>query len=236
VPLGLTAAALLGFAVSELLPAAGTLNHPGEPAASVVGSDLPAQRIVVRRLEVRHLAKEGKFDRPRGNLGERSFTTHLGDAVTISAKLSKPAYCYLIAYRPDGTEELCFPEDEKVPPPLTDRPRYPSVRSSDTYGLTDGAGLEAFFLVVSRKPLPAYAEWRKARGDSPWQPTAALPVLVWRYDGEELLAATPQEPGGERGKGRELAGGGVVGRVADWLRRAPDVEAVVGLGFPVLER
>ena len=32
----------------------------------------------------------------------------------VSAKLSRPAYCYLIAFNPDGTEQLCYPEDAEM--------------------------------------------------------------------------------------------------------------------------
>jgi hypothetical protein len=50
----------------------------------------------------------------------------LRDQVTVEAKLSRPAYAYLIAFRPDGVAELCVPDREDVPPPLVDQPRYPS--------------------------------------------------------------------------------------------------------------
>src|SRR5262249_37639213 len=125
-----------------------------------------------------------------------------------------------------------FPERDGEPPPLTDQPGYGSVAKNLSYNLTEGVGLEVFMLVVSRKRLPAYTEWRKARGDSPWRSTPALPGLVWRYDGEELILCTERQ----RSKGREIQGGGLVGQLAAWLRQAPDVDTVAGIGFPVLGR
>ena len=83
----------------------------------------------------------------------------------MTAELAAPAYCYLIAYPPDGTEELTFPEPQQQnePPPLTDRPRYPSVSVGVEIGLNEGPGLHAFVLVARSKPLPPYAEWRRQR-------------------------------------------------------------------------
>jgi hypothetical protein len=195
----------------------------------------PGPPVRVRSLEVQHFAKVGRFDEPRGVLGgAKSFSARLGDGVTVHGELSAPAYCYLIAYRPDGTEELCFPEDANAPPPRTDRPRYPSVKPDETYGLEEGEGLMAFALVVSRHPLPAYAEWRKQRGASPWRKADAQRDVVWRYDGRELLAVTPEEPAGARAKGRRLGDAGPLAELVGWLRQAPEVEAVAAVAFPVL--
>jgi serine/threonine-protein kinase len=194
----------------------------------------PSAPLVVRGLEVDHYARVGRSDQHRGLLGVKGFSARKGDAVTVRGELSGPAYCYLIAYRTDGTEELCFPEDEGVPPPRTDRPRYPSVKPEDTYGLDEGEGLMAFALVVSRRPLPAYAEWRKQRGDSPWRKAEAQRDVVWRYDGRELLAVTADEPGGTRAKGRRLGDAGPLAELLGWLREAREVETVAAVAFPVL--
>jgi hypothetical protein len=279
--LGLAAVAVLVLAGGTLwwqLSGAGT---PGRPATDggLLQTEVPSQPappgnpdrpILVRRFAVRHLVRAGMSHVLRGNLGEGSFLTHLGDDVTLSAELAEPAYCYLIAFRPDGVEEVCFPEDQTQPPPLTDRPTYPSVRTDVCYGLTDGAGLQAFFLVVSRQPLPPFDQWRRTLGPSPWLETVVLPHLlllappwghtpaalggwvsthplwsastasrspvVWRFDGVELLPMSRDYLEGQRGMGREVLGGSIIGRLADWLRRGPDVEAVEGIGFPVLSR
>ncbi len=190
----------------------------------------------VLRLDVDHFAKDGNHDDPRGLLGQRSFTTHCDDGVTVSAELSAPAYCYLIAFRPDGTEELCFPENEDEPPPLTDRARYPSVTSGVLYGLNEGAGLHAFVLVASSKPLPAYAEWQRQRRASPWQKSEAQVGVVWRLlDGVTLRAHTAADPEA-RGKGQEVRALGGLPEVITWLRQAPGVEVVAAVAFAVVER
>jgi hypothetical protein len=238
VPLGVAAVVLVIVASRQFLTKTGRSDLP-ETVSSIQTAARPATpraRIVVRQLDLEHYAKEQMGDRPQGLLGEKSFTTHLGDAVTIQGQLSEPAYCYLIAYRPNGTEELCFPEQEHEPPPLTDRPRYPSINARMSYGLDEGTGLEVFLVVASRKPLPAYADWKKSRGTAPWRTGEALAGLVWRYDGEELAALTAEHPTAQRGKDREIQGGGALVRLADWWRQAPEIEAVMGIGLPVLGR
>ena len=80
----------------------------------------------------------------------------------VRAELSEPAYAYLIAFRPDGTDELCDPDDEDMPPQKKPQPQYPPpTKSDERYRLSEGAGLQAFALVVSRQPLPSYREWKK---------------------------------------------------------------------------
>ena len=54
-----------------------------------------------------HFAKldRDKYDTRRsGVLGRTSFATHEDDDVMVQAELSEPAYSYLIAFRPDGTD------------------------------------------------------------------------------------------------------------------------------------
>src|SRR5262249_40800408 len=148
------------------------------------------------RLDVQHYARNGEFEDPVGRLGmaNGSFSTRLDDSVTVTGKLSERAYCYLIAYRPDGTEDLCFPENPATVPPLTDEPKYPPPGTKNHYGLEEGAGLMAFVLVVSRQPLPAYAEWRRDRGDSQWRSTRAPSGVVWRGEKAPLRSATANDP------------------------------------------
>jgi hypothetical protein len=238
---------LVAGAVFLAVLAAGVLlfafAHRGEPVArdlpdhgNVVQPD-PAEgaiRLSVRRLDVQHFRPEGKGDRPLGILGVRSFTARVNDAVTIHGELSEPAYCYLIAYRPDGTEELCLPKDEITPPSPTFRPRYPFREQGMTYGLNEGHGLMAFVLVASRRALPAYDEWKELHGPSPWKSAETPPGVVWRYDGHELLAFTEDDSTGTRGKGRELRGTGALGPLLAWFQQAPDVETVAAIAFPVI--
>jgi hypothetical protein len=216
---------------SQVRPEAKSNSRRAQGSELISGREAPKPAIL--KFEIYHFAKVDRNDRPMGILGEKSFTTCSDDAVTLTVELSEPAYCYLISYRPDGTEELCFPEQETEVPLLTDRPRYPSRTAGKSIGLEEGVGMQAFFAVVSRAPLPAYAEWRKKRGESPWKRTAALPNVIWKYDGQDLRAITADDLYGTRSKGRELHNGAVLGLIADWLRNGAGIDAVAGLGFAV---
>ncbi len=139
------------------------------PAESVVSAQpktpadqsqpVPALRVI--DLRVKHLVNDGKILKPNGVLGKEIFDARCDDAVTVEAKLSQPAYAYLISFRTDGTEELLFPESENEAPELTDSPRYPSKSVGTSCALTEGAGLEAIVLVATTQSLPAYSMWRK---------------------------------------------------------------------------
>jgi len=187
-------------------------------------------------LNIEHLAMRGEhaFD-PRGKLGERSFAVGPGDDVMVHAELSEPAYAYLIAYRPDGVDDICDPEDPEAPPGKTREPRYPPAAKTEVvYRLNDGAGLHAFALVASRTPLPPYREWKKQHGAAPWKKgSASPPGVVWSYDGAWLAPLTAGDPTGTRGKDAPIRGGSPVGNLAEWLRAVPGVDAVAVKAFPV---
>ena len=178
-----------------------------------------------------------QFEDFKGRLGvaDGSFGTRLEDSVTVAARLSEPAFCYLIAYRPDGTADLCFPEDPAVPPPLTDEPKFPLKAGGDHYGLEEGEGLMAFVLLASRQPLPAYAEWRQSPGASPWRPTRASPGVVWRGDGVTMRPATANDPEA-RGKRPPATGLDPLIELLAWLRQDGQFEAVEAVAFPVLAK
>ena len=63
---------------------------------------------------------------PRGSMGKDSFGASLDDDIKVTARLSRPAYAYLIVFRPDGKDEVLYPEDATRFPERTDEPCYPS--------------------------------------------------------------------------------------------------------------
>jgi serine/threonine protein kinase len=214
-------------------------TRPGTSTAELVvpppSDPVAVQPLKVLRLDVDHYARSGDFAQPRGLLGRKSFATRCDDQVSVTGELSAKAYCYLIAYRPDGTEELCFPEKEDEAPPLTERPRYPLTTTRFRYELNEGPGLCAFALVARSKPLPPYAEWRRQRGESPWTRSDALAGVVWRLDDTTLKAHTPEDPEA-RGKGQEVKGVGTLPQLVEWLRQETAAEAVSAVAFAVRPR
>ncbi len=158
-----------------------------------------------------------------GPLGRKSFAAREDDEVTVQAELSEPAYSYLIAFRPDGTDELCDPEDEDTPPPRKHEPLYPPpAKSDERYRLSEGAGLYAFALVVSRAAAALVSRVEEAhRADGVVRGAAvrAWGRLARRRPGSSALLA--DDTAGTRGKGVKARGSGASGREAGELAARP---------------
>jgi serine/threonine protein kinase len=200
----------------------------------------------VFRWEAEYVERVGEVGKTRGLLGVSAFQPKLGDRLGwIEAELSEPAHAYLIAYLPNGKEELCWPSDEDQAPPLENKPRYPRPGKEVEYELNDGTGLQVFVLAVARKPLPAYRDWLKQNGQAPWK-GEKLPEeqagVVWRDRGLGLDGWTLRNPfraGGlpaTRGKDAEKLGVGPLVRLTGWWRDQKGIEVVALLGMSVEPR
>jgi len=229
-------AVILTYPRSAARPPSPSSSLPLPASAASQPAPAPTAPLRIVNLNIEHLAMRGEhaFD-PRGKLGERSFAVGPGDDVMVQAELSEPAYAYLIAFRPDGVDDICDPEDPEAPPGKTRQPRYPPAAKTEVvYRLNDGAGLHAFALVASRTPLPPYREWKKQHGTAPWKKgSESPPGVVWSYDGQWLAPLTAGDPTGTRGKDAQIRGGSPVGNLAEWLRAVPGVDAVAVKAFPV---
>jgi hypothetical protein len=213
-------------------PARGPFPARSEPASAPAASPV---RIV--RFDIEHQARRGE-DRvePRGKLGEQSFAVRPGDDVTVAAELSGPAYGYLIAFRPDGVDEVFQPEDPEITPRQTENPRYPpESKLGDVYRLEEGSGLHAFALVVSRDPLPSYRLWKNRHGTPPWPKRASsAPGVIWWYDGQQLRLLTADHAQVPRAQGAAIrGGGGPVAELASWLKAIPGIDDVATKAFRV---
>jgi tRNA A-37 threonylcarbamoyl transferase component Bud32 len=132
--------------------------------------------------------------RAHGDLGRALQETCFDDDLKVSVILTVPAHCYLLAYNPDGEEQLCYPADRSVAPPAKRQFTYPNL-DDHYFGLNDGLGMQAFVLVASAEPLPPYDTWKQRAGNAPWKAFAANGV--WQFDGE-AFTALPRERGQER--------------------------------------
>jgi serine/threonine protein kinase len=168
----------------------------------------------------------GKDVKPLGDLGLNSFFARADDDVRFHVHLSAPAYCYLIALNPDGKDQLCQPQDETIRPPRAQALAYPA--DADVYfGLTDGAGVQAFVLLASRRPLPTYADWKATTGPLPWRREQA--DGVWQFDGTRFRRLDVSR-GEERVRGGPPA---VLEELGTFLRARPEADAVAAVAFPV---
>jgi hypothetical protein len=204
------------------------------PSAELAGAPEP---IRVQSLDVLH--NEGidaRRTRSRGPFGKETFGATPEDDIKVTARLTRPAYCYLIVFRPDGVVEVLYPQSANDPPEQTDEPRYPSKDRSKVYGLTDGTGLWLVALVASDQPLPPYADWRRQHPGGPWAKSEGEANLVWLDDGNWLEARTPAGPQnrGTRGE-KQAVGTSPVVKVVDWLK-AETGGVVWAVGFTVEAR
>ena len=218
----------------ETAPSVVTTSLVPSPEAQTVTPSVRKEPLRVKSLDVEHHSNTPEGNLSRGVLGQNSFAPLLGDRVQVRAKLSRPGYAYIIAFRPDGFADLCFPNDEDTMPPLSDTPRYPLVDDKIAYGLREGTGLWVFAVVASEKPLPTYRQWLAGRAPD-WKRDTCPPGTVWWYDGAELEMLRV-DGGIKRGKDETLTGPAVTVRsLGRWLGQTPDV-AIGVLGFGVRPR
>jgi serine/threonine protein kinase len=225
--------------VCGLLLAVGLVLWPGpgrSPRSSENGLlqgpavDKPQTPLDVLAVHVHR--SRGEQATPLGEMGVTSEKAHLHDDVRIEVSLSTPAYCYLIAFNPDGTEQLCHPEDQNDaerakatrPAPSADF-RFPQ-KETNFFEL-DVVGFQAFVLAASTRPLPPYAEWRSQIGTIPWQPVKA--DGVWRFEGHNIVQlprprGTVRERGGPPKPLQDLC---------DFFKNRPEFERIQVFAFPV---
>ena len=134
----------------------------------------PAEKpLAIMDLRVIHSRDKGQTR--LGDLRTSSAAVRLNDDVQVMAGLSRPAYYYLIAFNPQGSEagleQLCQPEGENertakvARPSLQTEVQYP--RGSKGFQV-DAVGLQALVLAAATRPLPPYKEWRARAGEIPW--------------------------------------------------------------------
>jgi hypothetical protein len=151
------------------------------------------------------------------------------DRVRVDVRLRHPAYCYLIALNADGTDQLCYPYpgDQAAPPRRVAQVSYP--REPDvSFRLNDGVGLQAFVVIASRRPLPAYAEWKARVGGLPWKPGAL--GSAWRFAGQRI---EPLVTGRVRAQENRLPLPEAFAELVRFLREETGAEAYAAVAFPV---
>jgi hypothetical protein len=203
---------------------------PGAPAGVAAGPQAP---LVVRSLRIQRTIVEGE-QRQRLDLGVDAFFARFGDQVRLTAELSEPAYSFLLAFNPDGKEQLCLPTDPQRAPERLAQLTFPP-ETGYVFNLDDGTGLQAFVLVAARQPLPAYEEWKKARPALAWRKVPVNVHGVWRGDGRQGLAWQLAAGPDVRGKVSQEVDLAPLEQVCRQLRAAPGIEALSVVAFPVLK-
>jgi serine/threonine protein kinase len=161
-------AIVVGLVVVVVLWNRGT--HPDgttELTPPAAPKDTTNESLRITAFDIEHFAltPDGKNTEPRGRFGDKTYSARQYDYVKLRLSLSRPAYAYLLAFRPDGVIDLCYPNDEASRPPLSETAVYPfatdDVRKGVRYQLAEGPGLWSFAAVVSEHELPPFSEWEK---------------------------------------------------------------------------
>jgi hypothetical protein len=215
--------AALGYAAMQMW--APIVSQP----AGVSGIAGPAANMAVPWIvsfEVEYFRRE-KPPRSLGLIGESTEPALFNDDVQVRSRLDAPAYFYLIALNADGKVQLCHPPEETESPSPSDAIVYP--RSDYMFPLNDGVGLQAFILVVSRQPLPPFAEW-KGREGLQWEIVPAEGAGVWSFDGRSFKPLARQQ----RGNPRKLPGvPELFKNVCEQVAKLQGPDAVRAVTFPV---
>ncbi len=195
------------------------------PASPDVRPEKTRSPLITSLMVVMHRVFPGD---PVGLIGFDAVAGRLDQDARVHVKLRAPAYCFLIAFNPDGEAQLCYPESPTIVPPATAAFDYPE-DSNQGFALTDGVGTQLFVVVASSKPLPSYAEWSKSIGLLPWKPAAI--DAAWVFDGNRFDRHV------ERGNPRPLSDlPQSVVATCRALQAAPGVEAIRAVAFPVKPR
>jgi tRNA A-37 threonylcarbamoyl transferase component Bud32 len=216
----------LGAFAEKTFPAAP--QEPGPKAAPPPGKEhLHVEQMVISHYRYNQQTKELA---DLGSIGVSSTSARLDDEVRVRVRLNEPAFCYLIAFNPDGREQLCWAKDaagKGVPPPQLVTFNYP-LAPNKYFALSDGVGLQVFVLLASREPLPPYEQWNAKVGAAPWR--AAIPADgLWRFDGHDFV-------GGPRGVEVERPLKQLPKALEDlchFLKDRPGVDAIEAVAFPV---
>lgn len=209
----------------------GYVRHSSKFLASVPHSSPPR----IAAFDINHFARieDGSKVQHKGILGKESWSARQNDLVTLDLKLSRPAYSYLLAFRPDGVIELCYPDQDDVRPPLSAVAGYPlgAARRSEAYGLRESSGLWVFTAVVSETPLPAYREWIHSLKLPSLNHGIGIPGVVLMDDGQTIDQLYPTgHKQGERGKGEKIPGQDTLESISNSLRQSLPDATLLSIG------
>ncbi len=198
------------------------------PVTNASGGASLVSTAIIPRIEsfvVKHV--RGEPPTVLGTIGVTPGPILLNDDVRVHARLDVPAFCDLLALNTDGAVRSYRLTTEAGPPNRSVDIVYPT--GNEYFPMNDGAGLQAFVLVASRAPLPAFAEWEgDVRGR--WQ-TIGDDGGGWEFDGksfEPLAGGRRGEPRARSGPSRRFEA------VCNYLVNRPGVDAVRAVAFPVV--
>jgi hypothetical protein len=164
-----------------------------------------------------------------GRLGQGLSAARRDDLVRIHVRLSRKAYCYLIALNTDGTCSFCPRSDAIHPPEAVREITYPPP-GPQRFRLGEGSGMQGFVLAASLRPLKPFTTWEATVNGLPWK---SGPLTEgWTFDGQDYRTLDErlrgQEPNPNFPAGFEA--------VCSFLKKRDEFDVLQAIVFPVKPR
>jgi hypothetical protein len=207
-------------------------NNPPVPVDGFPRTDLIVSTSIDQfRIHADAAVHVGRFGIPSG------FQARFDDDIRARVELSQPAYCYLVAYNADGSEQLCVPDSPDVVPERCQSLEFPPT-PDEFFPLTDGVGTQAFVVVASREALPSFRQWSHQRGRPPWN---AVPSSeLWEFSrGKYQLVGLARERDTVRkhpATARPPEPPPAFQELCEFFAGRPGIESVYAVAFPVNQR
>jgi serine/threonine protein kinase len=181
----------------------------------------------VQSLDVEVLS--GDPPRSMGRLGDGLSAARPEDQVRIRGRLSRKAYCYLIALNTDGSSNFC-PKSANIEPPEVVREIVYPPPGSRGFRLGDSSGMQGFVLAASLRPLKPFITWEVTVNGLPWKPGPL--TEGWTYDGRDYWALDERL----RGQESNLTVSAEFKAVCSFLRKRKEFDVVQAIAFPVKQQ
>lgn len=181
------------IALAALGSACETSTQPAKGAVEVPSSSAPAaaEPIVVRVSGEHFRLGGGKVDESTRKELKPNAVLKSGEGYSLKVALSRPAFVYLLQFKPNGSGEILYPAGGD-PRGAQEVHRIPG-EEDVTLRLDEVTGPEVLFLVVSEQPIavadPAIAAVMREVGTMPAD--SILPVTI---ETQEDAAAAVTEP------------------------------------------
>jgi serine/threonine protein kinase len=188
-------------------------------------------QVKIEKLRVDCFREKGKTS--VGELPTSPVAVRLNDDVRVGVKLSAPAYCYLIAFNPDGKAQLLYPtggDSEGASAARPERRAAVEYPAEDAVFVLDATGMQVIVLAASAKPLPPFAEWKAAAGAIPWKSVPDGGSWHWLFDGREYKRYPPPERGHVEPK---LDVPPTLYGLCEFFKRRTEFDSVQVIAFPV---
>jgi serine/threonine protein kinase/CHAT domain-containing protein/tetratricopeptide (TPR) repeat protein len=201
-----------------------------DPPTTGHSSQRPSSSSIVESFRLTHYRSVGSV------MKQFEFPSHsparVGDDFRLEIEFSRPAFAYLLALNPDGSTQLCLPEDDQtVPVGSTYLQLYPE--ASDFFTTVEGEGTLAFVLLTSEFPLPNWRDWLASHSIPSWEHVSSIGVWSYQDSSWSLLSPHNSQPTDSTRGGRTSRNPELLRRICQSLASQMDFTEVRCISLPI---